>query len=135
MGWLQKWFTPSAMQTTSQSGRNVSSDSEILALTKVVGVSRRNEDGTSRQKIASKLRKGDLLMLVHEKDNPADANALKVLASKGKQVGYLMRERAEEFVDLVDERDGLIAVVTEVTGGDARGGKPSYGVNIAIVDE
>lgn len=135
MGWLQKWFTPSAMQAAAQPVRNVSSDSEILALTKVVGVSRKNEDGTSRQKIASKLRKGDLLMLVHERDNPADANALKVLASKGKQVGYLMRERAEEFVDLVDERDGLLAVVTEVTGGDARGGKPSYGVNIAIVDE
>lgn len=135
MGWLQKWFTPSAMQTTPRSVRNVSSDSEVLALTKVVGVSRNNEDGTSRQKIASKLRKGDLLMLVHEKDNPADANALKVLASKGKQVGYLMRERAEEFVGLVDERDGLFAVVTEVTGGDARGGKPSFGVNIAIVDE
>lgn len=135
MGWFQKLFMPSTLQTASPSDRNVSSDSEILALTKVVGVSRNNEDGTSRQKIVSKLRKGDLLMLVHEKDNPSDANALKVLASKGKQVGYLMRERAEEFVGLVDERDGLFAVVTEVTGGDTRGGKPSFGVNIAIVDE
>ena len=74
-------------------------------------------------------------MLVHERDNPADANALKVLASKGRQVGYLTLERAEEFVNLADERDGLLAVVTEITGGDARGGKPSYGINIAIVDE
>lgn len=135
MGWFQKWFTPSAMQTMPGSERNISSDSEILALTKVVGIARENEDGTSRQKIASKLRKGDLLMLVHERDNPFDANALKVLASKGRQVGYLLRERAEEFVDLADERDGLLAVVKEATGGDARGGKPSYGVNIAIVDE
>ncbi len=135
MGWLQKWLVPSAMQTMPGSERNVNSDSEILALTKVVGVSRENENGTSRQKIASKLRRGDLLMLVHERDNPADANALKVLASKGRQVGYLTLERAEEFVNLADERDGLLAVVTEITGGDARGGKPSYGINIAIVDE
>jgi hypothetical protein len=64
--------------------------------TKVVGVSKNNTDGSSRQQIiAREVKENDPLQLVLEPDNPFDPNAVKVLSKFGHQIGYLGRDVAE----------------------------------------
>ena len=55
---------------------------------KVVGVSFNNDDGTSRQKLLSKVNKVSEITLVREPNNTYDSGAVAVYAD-GKQVGYL----------------------------------------------
>jgi len=63
--------------------------------TKVVGVSKDNADGSSRQQvIAREVAENDPLQLVLEPDNPFDPNAVKVLSKFGHQIGYLGRDEA-----------------------------------------
>ena len=65
--------------------------------TKVVGVSKDNEDGTSRQAIIrEEVAEEDKLQLEAEPTNAYDANAVKVLSKYGNQIGYLNREIAEK---------------------------------------
>lgn len=106
---------------------------------KVRGVSRRNPDGSDRQTIASKCRRGEKLILVREPDNPRDRNAVKVMRRGGflsgeQQLGYLSAEVAEEIAPLLDRGERVEAEVTEVTGGG--GGwfseRKHFGVNIRI---
>lgn len=132
-GWLKQIFSPVQRGRIEVDGRVIDENTEILALTKVVGVTRKNSDGVSRQKVIGKLRAGALLSLIPEPDNPVDPDAV-LVAFEGNQIGYLTLERAQEFVARARDREYLFAVVQEVTGGDKRGGKSTYGVNIAIVD-
>ncbi len=63
---------------------------------KVVGVSKENEDGTSRQEIIkTEVEEDDLLQFELDPDNEFDPNAVKVLSKSGHQIGYLSRETAE----------------------------------------
>ena len=63
---------------------------------KVVGVSKDNSDGTSRQAIIKReVEEDDKLSLEAEPDNPFDPNAVKVLSKHGNQIGYLSKEMAE----------------------------------------
>ena len=64
---------------------------------KVVGVTRDNPDGSSRQKIARMLSERDELELRPEPKNPFDKNAIAVYTSAGKQIGYLEARLAAEF--------------------------------------
>lgn len=64
--------------------------------TKVVGVSKDNQDGTSRQEIIKQeVAEEDKLSLEAEPSNPFDPNAIKVLSKNGNQIGYLNKEMAE----------------------------------------
>ena len=70
--------------------------SVFLYDTKVVGVSKNNSDGSSRQEIIKKeVEEDDKLGIEAEPDNPFDANAIKVLSKFGNQIGYLSKEMAE----------------------------------------
>ena len=70
--------------------------SVFLYDTKVVGVSKNNADGSSRQEIIKReVRENDKLRLEAESDNPFDPNAVKVLSKFGNQIGYLSKEMAE----------------------------------------
>ncbi len=63
---------------------------------KVVGVSKENSNGFSRQEIIKKeVAEGDLLNLELEPHNVFDPKAVKVLSKSGNQIGYLSRETAE----------------------------------------
>ena len=66
--------------------------------TKVVGVSKENADGTSRQDIIkAEVEEDDPMTLEAEPDNEYDKNAVKVLSRLGRQIGYLNRELAEKI--------------------------------------
>lgn len=98
--------------------------------TKIVGVTKENEDGMPIQDILEELAdenvEGDELDLEHEFDNPYDENAIMVYHDSV-HIGYLSRDLAKKLVDDVDA--GLVsAEIDEITGG----GNKSYGCNIAI---
>jgi hypothetical protein len=95
---------------------------------KVAGVTRENQDQSNRQKILADYRK---LNLVREHDNPYDANAIKVLISNGKQIGYINSDLARELAPIIDKGKKTVeAHISEITGGTEN--KQSIGCNIFI---
>lgn len=98
--------------------------------TKIVGVSKKNEDGTSIQRILKSMAEedceGDLLTLTHDPENPHDSNAVMVYHD-GDHIGYLSAELAAELAEAVDE-DRVEATITELTGGDGL----THGCNILL---
>jgi hypothetical protein len=110
--------------------------------TKIRGVTKRNPDGTNRQRIIRECcRKGDALCLVREPRNPVDPDAIQILRivcpddpekpQRGEQLGYLSRELAGELAPRMDH-DGfvLMAQIINVTGGES---SRSLGINIEVV--
>lgn len=98
--------------------------------TKVVGVTKCNDDGRSRQDIIAQLSPGDRLYLEREPYNDHDGNAIRVVSPSGDQIGYLRATVAAELAPEMD--DGLVvaAMVTDITGG--HDDDSSYGCNIRI---
>jgi hypothetical protein len=66
--------------------------------TKVVGVSHRNPDSTSRQAAIKTCHVLERLVLDRGEDNPRDANSVKVCRENGQQLGYLSSALAGEIV-------------------------------------
>ena len=86
--------------------------------TKVVGVSKTNEDGTSRQEIIrNEVAEEDKLQLEAEPSNPFDPNAIKVLSKHGHQIGYLSKELAEKVLPAIIN-DAEIHVTVKWVNGD-----------------
>lgn len=105
---------------------------------KVRGVSHKNDDGSSRQSAVRQCRPGQTLLLVRDKKNKHDSNAVKVcvegkLFRRQRQLGFLSADLAGEIADDLDAGRKFDVVVSGVTGG---GGmlwwKQSYGLNITI---
>lgn len=97
--------------------------------TKVVGVTKRNSDGSSRQQIVASLTAGVQVYLLRETQNPHDPNAVAVYAYGGsRQLGYLNRKVAQTVGPLLDNGKIISVKVTSITGG----GGLNYGCNIAI---
>lgn len=99
--------------------------------TKIVGVTKRNDEGRGIQKILREMSEeycdGSPLELEHEEDNPYDENAIKVFY-EGEHIGYINRDLSEDLVKFVDA-DMVDAEISEITGGED--GK-SFGCNIFI---
>ena len=106
--------------------------------TKVAGVTFQNGDGLSRQEILE-----DILdelthngpfepIILRDKENPHDSNAIAIMDPKWRQIGFLNRKLAYQLSPLMDEYgDGLkmTCMVDEVTGLEA---DANYGLNITI---
>lgn len=99
--------------------------------TKVVGVTKNNRDGKSRQKVIARCRPLEKLKLENEDDNPVDPNAVAVLRQDGQQLGYLKAELAEEVVRHSQQGYRYGVYITQITGGDS--GKETCGVNLLVV--
>ena len=97
---------------------------------KVVGVTKRNDDGSDRQRLIARCLSGDRLELRPEHDNPYDEYAVAVCRADGAQIGYLGSHLSEEIWKKI-VRDGLDVRVkiTNLTGG----GRKTVGVNILIL--
>ena len=98
--------------------------------TKLAGVSKKNEDGRSRQDVIEEdIYEGLELHLEREPDNAYDPNAIAVFASEyGDQVGYLNGKVAEELAPLMDRGQLVTCQVTETTGGYGQ----TNGVNVQV---
>ena len=98
--------------------------------TKVVGVTKRNADGRERQKVIARCRVDDLLLLIREKDNPHDPNAIAVYRATNEQIGYISADIAEELAPDMDSDVPISVRISDLTGGTPE--KPSRGVNLEI---
>lgn len=95
--------------------------------TKVVGVTKENDRGIPIQTILPMISDDSDLMLVREKGNQFDANAVKVLADH-QHIGYLKSSIAQQVAPLMDQGKIIDVELSEVTGG----GEKYYGCNIKI---
>jgi hypothetical protein len=99
----------------------------------VAGVSHKNADGSSRQRIIREsVRPGYRLGFRLEDDNPVDPDAVAVFAPNGRQIGYLRAHNGlpEEVREWIAKGSHIRLTVTEVTGGIQD--KPTCGVNILV---
>lgn len=97
----------------------------------VAGVSHRNRDRTSRQKIIRENVFPDMfLTLRFDDDNPVDKNAVALLTPNGEQIGYLNSRLASDVRGWIAEGEMVSVVVKEITEGESD--KPTYGVNIFV---
>lgn len=93
-------------------------DVHWLFKTKVVGVSHRNSDRTSRQKIIrEQCSVGDYLRLIPEPGNKNDPNAIGVWTNSGSQIGYLDWNVARIAAEKHEAQD-LVAKIIGVHGGE-----------------
>ncbi|WP_339171170.1 HIRAN domain-containing protein [Anoxybacillus sp. FSL W8-1294] len=102
---------------------------ERIINTKIVGVTRKNEDGTSRQELIAECYEGEELFLEREPDNEHDPNAISVWNEYGEQLGYINKDLASKLAPQMDKGMRVACFVTAVTGGDDK----SYGCNIKLV--
>lgn len=98
---------------------------------RVVGVTKRNPDGTARQDLIEELTEGEVLELVPDPENDYDPDAIQVCTGTGEQIGFIRAELASEITGYLEEEIPVEAVVAKITGGEP--GKPAYGVNIRLV--
>lgn len=104
-----------------------------IRLTKCMGVSFTNNDGTRRQDLLASLNTGDDLKLVREKDNPFDSAAIAVFTQDGHQLGYLKKDLSKDLAPNMDKGVIIKASVKEVTGGSDSA--PTRGLNIQLEAE
>lgn len=96
--------------------------------TKIRGVTKKNEDGTSRQDLIQELSEGDILEIDHEFDNRYDSNALVVLSPSSERIGYLSADIAERYAPLLDAGGMITGKVLQITGDE----ETSLGVNVQL---
>lgn len=89
---------------------------------KVVGVSRENDDGSSRQDIIREdVEEDDLLQLALDPENEFDPNAVKVLSKYGRQIGFLSRETAERVKPAILNEATIRVKASWVSGEKMKG--------------
>ena len=99
--------------------------------TKVVGVSKKNTDGSSRQDIIKdSIVEGSEIRLEPEPDNPHDPDAIKVMTMSSLQIGYLSREVAPTVKSAIDHDTNVIAKVRWVSGHEIQG----VGLRVELVN-
>lgn len=97
---------------------------------KVVGVSKVNDDGSSRQEIIKReVLEEDHLMLKGEPDNAYDSNAVMVLSKFGNQIGYLKKELAEKVKPALENETEIHVRASWVNGEKMMG----VGLRIELV--
>jgi hypothetical protein len=101
--------------------------------TKIVGVTRKNEDGTIRQELLEALETGEVVTLERDPFNEYDENAIEVHNAYGEQLGFLGKRLAADLSPKLDSGMQASCVVTEVTNGsDDEIENGIYGCNIEI---
>lgn len=97
--------------------------------TKIAGVTHRNKDRKSRQRLIAQCLVGEELVLEREPDNAVDPNAIKVLRVTGEQLGYIPAHVAASGLARDLDRGGRPKCrIVNLTGGDGL----TRGVNIEI---
>ncbi len=104
-------------------------NNDFYTMTKIVGVTYKNENGVEIQSILPNLKSGDGLFFIRDYYNQYDENAIKVYCKSG-HIGYLNKELAAKITPFLSENDDydLDGRVVEITGDDSK----SIGCNIKI---
>jgi hypothetical protein len=97
--------------------------------TKIAGVTHRNKDRKSRQRLIGQCRVGEELVLEREPDNPVDPDAIRVLRVTGEQLGYIPAHVAASGLGKdLDRGERPKCRIANLTGGAGL----TRGVNIEI---
>lgn len=96
--------------------------------TKVVGVTKQNENRKNIQSILKDLYDGCDLTLKRDPKNQYDSNAIKVYA-EGEHIGYISKDLAKDLAPKMDKGVVVTASIDEITGGEDG---LYYGCNIKI---
>jgi len=105
--------------------------SAFVIETKVVGVSKMNADGSSRQEIIKKeVEEGDKMLLSPEPDNDYDPNAIQVLSKRRGMIGYLSKEVAGRLQNALNADIEINVTATWVSGDKYTG----VGLRIELVN-
>jgi hypothetical protein len=83
----------------------------------IAGVNFSNDDGSSRQKIAAKCKRFEVLLLAPEPTNSHDKNAVLVMRSSGEILGHVKRDFAKEISNKIWCGEKWIAVIKSVGKG------------------
>ncbi len=100
---------------------------KFATYTKVVGVTKNNDEGQPIQTILPTLDECDSLTFVREPNNPYDSNAIKVICEY-QHIGYIKADLAKNLAPLMDSGRKLTGYICEITGGNGY----TYGCNIHI---
>lgn len=100
-------------------------------VTRVVGVTQNNADGTNRQAILGKLSLGDIAALVREPRNRYDANAIGVVDPHFGQLGYIPAHIALRLAGELDRRLIGFTRIKEIRGGTHD--KPTLGCAVDVL--
>lgn len=95
--------------------------------TKLIGVTRNNSDGTSRQKLLAKAKEGDALYFEVETTQKGEKQ-IAVYNDYDQQLGYLMGKYSY-LAGYIESEEEFFPVIAKITGGD---GNKSFGCNIDI---
>lgn len=87
-------------------------------ITKVVGVTYKNEDGASRQMILRDCFEGDKLTLVRQPDNPKDSDAIAIFTKFGEQIGFIPSDA--QLASYMDSGKMTDAYILRMTGGSGQ---------------
>ena len=91
--------------------------SAFVIESKVVGVSKNNSDGTSRQTIIrNEVREDDELTLQLEPENPYDPDAICILTKSGHQIGYVAKDIAGQVKSAIINESSVLVKVRWVSG-------------------
>ena len=105
--------------------------SAYVITTKVVGVSKDNADGTSRQVIIKEnVEEEDSVILQREPENTYDPDAVRVMTVQGKQIGYLGRDVAQKVSSAILNEVEVKTTVSWVSGNEIVG----VGLRIELVN-
>lgn len=81
----------------------------------IKGVSKKNEDGISRQKIIKSIKAGDKVFFNAEPTSPHDRWAVSVLTTEGKKIGYLPSDARDASTVLKGEP--ISGTIVRLRGG------------------
>jgi hypothetical protein len=98
--------------------------------TNIVGVTKKNPDGTDRQELLKKCKEGQELALVLDPDNPYDKNAIKICTLAGHQLGWIAKEDTTEIREWMSQFEFSEAEIHKLLGGTPD--KPTLGCEIEI---
>lgn len=101
--------------------------------TKVVGVSKRNDNGGSRQQLLSMCTVGDTVRLVPQPDNPYDPKAVAVIHPAVGQLGYLGSDTARDLWKWLQSNRPIVGSISALTGGTRD--KTTRGCNLLIYED
>lgn len=97
---------------------------------KVAGVTFPNDDGSERQHIIRRCRRGEQLILKHDAYNEYSIFATQVLRTNGEQLGHAPEYLAERIYNELDDGYNVVGLLTDITGGSWD--KPTRGVNFVV---
>jgi hypothetical protein len=97
---------------------------------KVSGVTFPNDDGSERQAILGRCKRGEQLSLRHDADNQYSTFAIQVLRANGEQLGHAPEYLAERIYGELEDGYNVVGLLTDLTGGTWD--KPTRGANFVV---